>query len=886
MEHPPPLKKNGEKKQKKKKKVNCFINGPASFQRWMDIVLGDLRRQGVLVYIDDILIHADNEEKLIDLLGQVLWRLSVAGAMIKMTKCCFGPSSFEYLGHQIEGTTRRPQLRKLEKYKHIRSPTTVKDVRSIIGMLNYYRVYIPKMADLIKPLTLLLRKTTKKFEWKDEHQQAVKEMVGILTTAILEVAPSGNTFRLETDASDIGMGAVLYDKEKYDKDPTKTLPIRFMSQAFKPEQQRWSINERELYAVLWALESCQTIIFGKEVHVYTDHKNLPGMIQSDKTPKVTRWMIRLAVYNPTVHYIKGSENVVADFLSRQMVEDERPEHFLFACPAIKRGCPLPEHQKIEIQEAKRQKRSTVEKQRIPLDVSDPSYNSELDFPTEWTVILKEPPEKQQHKDIHPLHYIQDYDFPTMEELKLAQQQDPPEHTKGYFRDAQGWIGYLKGYWVPPSLRRQILDAVHLNATLLHPGERKMKQLIRRMYDWKGQVDDIRDYIHSCLTCQRNRPLFHQPDAIQYKHPMTGPNDNVYMDLWGPVTFNNKTFTLLTMVDFFTKWAEAVPLQATDSTTIAHAFFNHWVCRHGAPKVLTTDNGSNFVAPALSKVCAMIGSRQLRSCTYHPKGNSPVERFHQTLKKTFKYMRIVAPTCTEIQEMVSYALLCYRMMPHESTKQSPAYLTYGVDLVLRNNDYLMTNAKLTDEDRTRLEILGQYRQELAQQYELQRIYLKDNETTGRVFKIGDLVLLHLTPAEQQRYSHKLNCSIKVTPEWSLPMRVHFTSPKGNTATLVDIVTGAVQQAHLDRVRFLKKPLTKGLRKEWIHVIREEEKHFRPSKKNKAEYKKLMGGLPNSTSWVEVEAQPLEIAQTTLEDKQQDMSLDTDIFINVDEDLNDN
>ena len=861
------------------------INGPASFQRWMDIVLGDLRKEGVLVYIDDILIHATSEATLIDLLGQVLWRLSIAGAKIKLSKCHFGSPSFEYLGHLVEGATRKPQQRKLLKYKSIKPPECVKDVRSIMGMLNYYRVYIPHMADLARPLTKALAKSRQQFKWSRKQQHALRKMIKILEKAVLELAPTGNIFRLETDASNIGMGAVLYDKEKYDANPKGVLPILFMSKTFSGSQVNWSVNDRELYAVLWALEHSQTILSGKEVHVYTDHKNLQSIIKSDTTPKVTRWLIRMANFNPVIHYIKGKENVVADFLSRHLVDDVSPDHMLFSGvgAAIKRTCPLPEHEKIAVREKKRQKRLKVE-QYQPLDVADPSYHSELDFPTQWRSILKKPPEDTDIEEVPRLHFVQDYDFPTMEELKIAQAKEPPGWTRGYFTDKNGYIGYMKGFWVPPSLRRQVLDAVHLNSCYLHPGQQKMKALLRRMYDWKGFYKDISDYVHSCLTCQRNRPLFHRQEAMEHKHPLKGPHEHVYMDIWGPVTFNGTKFQLLTIMDYFTKWAEAAVLPDTTSESIAKAFFTEWICRHGSPAALTTDNGSNFTAAALSRVCQILGITQLRSTTYHPKGNAPVEQFHRTLKKVFRYLRICAPSCTDIKELVAYALLLYRMMPHDATKQSPAYLTYGTDFVLRNSDYSMANVDLDTNTRSRLESLGQYRQDLLQQYSVQKQCLQEEENNDRKFKIGDLVLLHLTDAQRRTYSKRINSSKKFTPEWSLPMRVQYTGPKGNTATLMDVVTGYVQRSHLDRVRFLKPPMTPGLKNEWIHILKEEHRHFLPQKKIK-DKPQQMSDLPNPTDWVDSDAATRGIApvtqrNVTFTDDSPDM-----IYIPVDEEFED-
>ena len=131
--------------------------------------------------------------------------------------------------------------------------------------------------------------------------------------------------------------------------------------------------------------------------------------------------------------------------------------------------------------------------------------------------------------------------------------------------------------------------------------------------------------------------------------MVAPNHMLYMDVWGPVTYNNESFQLLTMMDHFTKWPEAALIPNMQSSSIAKAFFNNWVCRMGAPKFIITDNARYFMAPALAKTCEIIGTRQPHTTIYHPAGNAPVERYYQSLKKAFRHLRTCAPACTDLQE---------------------------------------------------------------------------------------------------------------------------------------------------------------------------------------------------------------------------------------------
>ena len=128
-----------------------------------------------------------------------------------------------------------------------------------------------------------------------------------------------------------------------------------MSHTFDGTQQNWSTNERELYAIMWCLENCKQIIQGREIHVYTDHQNLPSILANNMTPKVERWSQRIALYDPKVHYLRGQDNVVADFFSKY-VEDETPDHALFIAPAVKRRVTFFDWRQEEKEEKKRIKR--------------------------------------------------------------------------------------------------------------------------------------------------------------------------------------------------------------------------------------------------------------------------------------------------------------------------------------------------------------------------------------------------------------------------------------------------------------------------------------------------------------------------------------------------
>jgi len=233
-----------------------LANAPATFQRWMNDIFGDLRYNGVLIYLDDILIHAATEDEFVRLFCDVIDRLEKYGACLKLSKGEIARRRFDYLGHSFTNGTRSPLLKRVEVLQNVADATCVKDVQSILGMFNFYRLYIPNFADKAKPLTTLLKKGMK-FLWGDEQRQAVKVMADCLSEAVLRVSPTGQEFRLETDASDLAVGAVLYDKAEYENSESP-LPIMFLSKTLNQTEQNWSTQEREAYAI--NLDLCGVLI--------------------------------------------------------------------------------------------------------------------------------------------------------------------------------------------------------------------------------------------------------------------------------------------------------------------------------------------------------------------------------------------------------------------------------------------------------------------------------------------------------------------------------------------------------------------------------------------------------------------------------------------------
>jgi hypothetical protein len=198
------------------------------------------------------------------------------------------------------------------------------------------------------------------------------------------------------------------------------------------------------------------------------------------------------------------------------------------------------------------------------------------------------------------------------------------------------------------------------------------------YYWPQMGDDIKNYIQACQTCQK----FGGTRRKEPLHPIRvgQPYDRVGIDLVGPlpVTQRNNRY-IIVMTEYLTKWPEAKPIPNKNAETIASHFHEEIICRHGCPKELLSDQGTEFCNQIVNALCQLHGIRHTLSSAYHPQTNGLVERFNQTLCKSLA--KISHERNTDWDLLIPSVLFAYRTMNHSTTRHTPFYLTYGRDATL-------------------------------------------------------------------------------------------------------------------------------------------------------------------------------------------------------------
>ena len=294
-----------------------LVNAPATFQRLMDSVLHDLTNRCV-VYLDDILIFSATLNDHHEILGEVFDRLMEHRLYSKISKCSFVQEEIVFLGHVVRAGEIKMELEKVQKICGWEPPLrSAKDVRKFWGLVSWCGAYFPHLASIAAPLTSL-SSGRRKFIWTTEAEEAMHliQQKCMEATVLMPWSDERET-RITTDASDVGLGAVL--EQKVDD---AWRPIEFWSRKLKPAETRYSATDKEWLAVVEAVSNhWRHLLEGREVIVRTDHRPLLGKLSSASSippllHRHARWIERLSPFLIRWEHISGKDNQIADALSR------------------------------------------------------------------------------------------------------------------------------------------------------------------------------------------------------------------------------------------------------------------------------------------------------------------------------------------------------------------------------------------------------------------------------------------------------------------------------------------------------------------------------------------------------------------------------------------
>ena len=290
-----------------------LCNAPATFQRLMDHVLGDINRKFALVYIDDIIIFSQTFEEHLAHIEEVMKRIKAAGLRLNFEKCEFVSRYTTFLGHIIGKDGVKPDPTNIEKIKNHAVPVNVTQLKGFLGLAGYYRKFIRGFSSLAEPLNQLMRKD-EPYIWLEPQQKAFNTLKDLLISEPILIRPDfDKPFILYTDASNFGLGAVLAQEIEKGKEGV----INYLSKSLNRAERNYSATEKEALAAVWGIKKNRCYLLGSPFKLVTDHKALKWLFnQKDPVGRVARWIDTLADYKYEIEYRKGSKHQNADTLSR------------------------------------------------------------------------------------------------------------------------------------------------------------------------------------------------------------------------------------------------------------------------------------------------------------------------------------------------------------------------------------------------------------------------------------------------------------------------------------------------------------------------------------------------------------------------------------------
>ena len=606
-----------------------LCNAPATFQREMNRIFFDLIGDCMFVYIDDLIIFSKSLDEHICHLHKVFTILQENELKINLEKCSFFKTEVKILGHLLSTKGLSPLNDKVKVISQWLPPKNLKQVRSFLGAVSYYRKFIKNFAMIAKPLYQLLKKDAP-FCWTEDCTNSFHLLKNKLIEAPILTAPNySKPFIIRTDASRDGLGGVLLQKNQDGIE----VPIYFESRTLSNSELNYSITDLEGKAVYHCVQKFKPYISGSPFNtmVYTDHKPLV-YIFAKREPTNSRhlkWITELSILNVQVAYEEGKNNFVADALSRMVAVNNDDNN------------------------------NINNNDLIMNNIS--SYKPASDQPVETINIITT-------NNNLPSNVVADSDSDTINTYMREFIKKKIININGIEYYKQG--GKLRRIIKDKTEQIKLINAAH---NIGHEGIYKTYYRLMRDYYWMNMKQDITNFIkccHKCQTCRR-QPLNHYTENIAT--PPGYPFSRVGLDLVGPLPLTkNGNKYIIVLVDYFTKWTEAEPLKSTESEDVIR-FLKSVFSRHGIPEVLVTDNGPQFVSDRTKAFLDLHDVYVQYIATYHPASNGEVENRNREI---CKYLRLLGENDKQWDETLYSALWALRTSKSEVTKHSSFELLYG------------------------------------------------------------------------------------------------------------------------------------------------------------------------------------------------------------------
>ena len=633
-----------------------LAQAPAYFQTLINKVLDNI--DFAMGYLDDIIIFSRSEEERLDHIEQVFKRLEEAGLKLSLEKCSFFKKHIQYLGHLLSEEGIQPLPEKLESIAKMPRPKNQKEVKQFLGLIGYYRKFVPRFADISRVLNKLTRKD-EDFEWTPECDKCFNMLKDYLQEApILRYPDPEARYVLYTDASKYAYAGVL----------TQTMegtdhPIAYVSGLFRGSQLNWAALTKEAYAIYMSVKKLSFYLDSARITVRSHHLPLKKFLEKNTmNAKVNNWAVELESQKIDFVFIPGIKNVLADTLSRlievdsdvKLPEEKEGEEFGYI--------PFEKLPPAQVEVCEEVWINKVTQDKITLKLQEPTTrNIEIQLP-----LTNQKMKELQEQDPKVSHLRKLWSENKLNKTLFTVEND-------ILRRILMINGLLYKPVVTPSILKDCLIML-AHDEQGHNGFKRTYASLQTVYYWKGMKRQIQLHCRRCRTCARHNVISQEFHKEHFAVP-TQPMEFIAMDLIGefhPASSKGNRYAL-TAICMLTRFTFCIPLKNKTAEEVVKAYLNHICCVFGPSKKILMDNGTEFKNKMWEEVYKLLRTEHRVTPIYSPQCNGRIEGFHRFLKATVGKQ---IQKGLEWDDLVWKATSAYNFFPAESSGIAPFFLMFG------------------------------------------------------------------------------------------------------------------------------------------------------------------------------------------------------------------
>ena len=597
-------------------------NGPATYQRVIDCVLGGLKWQCCIVFMDDILIFSETLDDHMRDVQRVLDRISDSGLTLKPSKCFFCMPGISFLGYYIDSEGIHMQSEKVESIVNFPDPTNLTEARSFKGLAGFYAHFIPKFSSIVKPITNLFRKDVP-FHWGEDQKNAAALLKSMLLQypVLVHFDPTCKT-ELHCDASGLGLGAVvgqIMDDEKFHA-------VEFASRCLSSAESNYSATDKEALAIVWAVKKFLVYLEGRHFDVYTDHKALEWLQTKPDLPRrLLKFALELQNYDYTIHYKPGKTNNDADALSRFPVSppDDTEGKLIISTMAL-------------------------------FDQEGPLIQliSEQENDSFFGPIIQ---------NIRDGHHSRHKQYALINDC--------------LYRQKSRKTGPKNLLCIPMCMQEDVMFAIHDDIFGCHLGVVKTLDRLRERFFFPDMEPFVRAYIRSCRSCLSRKKERQKPYGFLRPIEVGEPFDMIGLDIWGPATMtSSKKRYIIVASDYLSRYCEIAALTSVTSAQVAKFLINNVFKTHGFVSKILSDRGTNFLSDVMYDLYDQLSIEKINTTHYHPQTDGLVESFNKTMGEMLSHY--TSKDQKDWDRHLPLIQFAYNSSKSTATGFSPFFLVHG------------------------------------------------------------------------------------------------------------------------------------------------------------------------------------------------------------------